>query len=89
MSPKAKKLLILYLPYIILGLIATKLGQAWRLAAGADIGPYGEMEAGCAGPDPAGMAGIDGNGAGLPQRRTGGVGPCPDPCCQPQQSGTP
>ena len=38
MSAKAKKLLILYLPYVILGLIATKLGQAWRLAAGADIG---------------------------------------------------
>ncbi len=38
MSPKAKKLLILYLPYIILGLIATKLGQAWRMATGADIG---------------------------------------------------
>ena len=38
MSAKAKKLLILYLPYVILGLIATKLSQAWRLAAGADIG---------------------------------------------------
>lgn len=38
MSAKAKKLLILNLPYVILGLIATKLGQAWRLAAGADIG---------------------------------------------------
>ena len=38
MSPKAKKLLILYLPYIILGLVATKLGQAWRTATGADIG---------------------------------------------------
>lgn len=38
MSAKAKKLLILYLPYVILGLITTKLGQAWRLAAGADIG---------------------------------------------------
>ena len=38
MSTKAKRLLILYLPYVILGLIATKLGQAWRLAAGADIG---------------------------------------------------
>ena len=38
MSPKAKKLLILYLPYIILGLVATKLGQAWRMATGADIG---------------------------------------------------
>ena len=38
MSPKSKKLLILYLPYLILGLIATKLGQTWRMAAGADIG---------------------------------------------------
>lgn len=38
MNPKAKKLLILYLPYFILGLIATKLGLAWRMAAGADIG---------------------------------------------------
>lgn len=38
MSTKAKKFLSLYLPYVILGLIATKLGQAWRLAAGADIG---------------------------------------------------
>lgn len=38
MSPKAKKLLILYLPYFILGLVATKLGLAWRMATGADIG---------------------------------------------------
>lgn len=38
MSAKAKKLLIFNLPYVILGFIATKLGQAWRLAAGADIG---------------------------------------------------
>ena len=37
MSPKAKKLLILYLPYFILGLVATKLGLAWRMATGADM----------------------------------------------------
>ncbi len=32
-----KKLLILNLPYILIGLYATKLGQAWRLAEGADF----------------------------------------------------
>ena len=31
-----KKLVLLNLPYVFLGLYATKLGQAWRLAAGAD-----------------------------------------------------
>ena len=31
-----KKLALLNLPYVFLGLYATKLGQAWRLAAGAD-----------------------------------------------------
>lgn len=31
-----KKLLILNIPYIILGLAATNLGEAWRLAAGAN-----------------------------------------------------
>ena len=30
---KIKKLLILNIPYIILGLFATNLGEAWRLAA--------------------------------------------------------
>ena len=30
-----KKLLLLNLPYFLLGLYATKLGQAYRLAAGA------------------------------------------------------
>ena len=31
-----KKLALLNLPYVFLGLYASKLGQAWRLAAGAD-----------------------------------------------------
>lgn len=31
-----KRLLILNLPYLILGLIATNFGEAWRLAEGAD-----------------------------------------------------
>lgn len=33
---KLKKQLILNLPYILIGLYATKLGEAWRLAEGAD-----------------------------------------------------
>lgn len=37
MSDKIKKQVILNLPYVILGLIATNLGEAWRLAEGADI----------------------------------------------------
>ena len=32
-----KKLLILSIPYILLGLFATNLGEAWRLAEGADM----------------------------------------------------
>ena len=31
-----KKLVLLNLPYILLGLFATNLGEAWRLAIGAD-----------------------------------------------------
>lgn len=31
-----KRLLILNLPYFILGLVATNFGEAWRLAEGAD-----------------------------------------------------
>ena len=33
---KLKKLLILNLPYFLFGLYATKMGEAWRLAEGAD-----------------------------------------------------
>ena len=36
MNTKAKKLLLMNLPYLFVALFATKLGQAWRLAAGAD-----------------------------------------------------
>ena len=32
-----KKLMLLNLPYILLGLFATNLGEAWRLATGADV----------------------------------------------------
>ena len=37
MSNKTKKLLILNLPYLLIGLLATNLGEAWRLAVGADM----------------------------------------------------
>ncbi|MCH3972802.1 MAG: type IV secretory system conjugative DNA transfer family protein [Oscillospiraceae bacterium] len=36
MSEKTKKLLLMNLPYLFVALFATKFGQAWRLAAGAD-----------------------------------------------------
>ena len=35
-SKKIKKLLILNIPYFIVGLIATNVGEAWRMAEGAD-----------------------------------------------------
>ncbi len=37
MNNKTKKLLILNLPYIIAGLVCTNLGEAWRMAEGADM----------------------------------------------------
>lgn len=33
---KAKKILIQTIPYLFVALYATKLGEAWRLAEGAD-----------------------------------------------------
>ena len=36
MNTKTKKLLLINLPYLFVALFATKFGQAWRLAAGAD-----------------------------------------------------
>lgn len=36
MNTKMKKLLLMNLPYLFVALFATKFGQAWRLAAGAD-----------------------------------------------------
>lgn len=35
-TKEIKRLLILNIPYLILGLIATNLGEAWRIAEGAD-----------------------------------------------------
>ena len=37
-SIKIKKTIIKLLPYIILGLVCTNLGEAWRLSEGADMG---------------------------------------------------
>lgn len=38
MNQKTKKLLILNIPYAVIGLICTNVGQAWRIAGGAEIG---------------------------------------------------
>ena len=35
---KLSKLLVLYLPYILMGLVATNFGEAWRLAEGRELG---------------------------------------------------
>ena len=35
---KLSKLLALYLPYVVIGLVATNLGEAWRLAVGKELG---------------------------------------------------
>ena len=35
---KLSKLLALYLPYILMGLVATNFGEAWRLAEGKELG---------------------------------------------------
>ena len=37
-TKKLTKLLALYLPYILRGLVATNLGEAWRLAEGKELG---------------------------------------------------
>ena len=33
-TKKLKKLLILNVPYILVGLLATNVGEAWRIASG-------------------------------------------------------
>ncbi len=38
-----KKLVLLNLPYFLLGLFATNLGEAWRLATGADASAMAEQ----------------------------------------------
>ena len=35
---KLFKLLALYLPYVLMGLVATNFGEAWRLAEGRELG---------------------------------------------------
>ena len=35
---KLSKLLALYLPYVVIGLLVTNLGEAWRLAVGKELG---------------------------------------------------
>ncbi len=37
MNERTKKLLILNLPYILMGAVATNIGEAWRMAEGADF----------------------------------------------------
>ena len=37
-TKKLTKLLAMYLPYILLGLVATNFGEAWRLAEGKELG---------------------------------------------------
>ena len=39
-TKKLTKLLALYLPYLLLGLVATNLGEAWRLAEGKELGEH-------------------------------------------------
>ena len=35
-TKKLKKIIIKALPYVLMGLVCTNLGEAWRLAEGAD-----------------------------------------------------
>ena len=37
MNQNIKRLVLLNLPYVLMGLYATNLGYAWRLAVGADF----------------------------------------------------
>ena len=37
MNQKTKKLIILNLPYAIIGLFCSNIGEAWRIAEGTDI----------------------------------------------------
>jgi len=38
MNKNLKKILIMYIPYLFIGLFATKLGESWRLSAGDGLG---------------------------------------------------
>ena len=37
MNAKTKKLIILNLPYVLVGLLSTNIFEAWRIAQGADM----------------------------------------------------
>ena len=37
-TKKLTKLLALYLPYLLLGLVATNFGEAWRFTEGKELG---------------------------------------------------
>ena len=37
MNQKTKKLIILNIPYVVIGLFCTNIGEAWRMAAGTDL----------------------------------------------------
>ena len=37
-TKRLKKRILLVLPYVLIGLFATKLGQAWRYAPGVELG---------------------------------------------------
>lgn len=37
MNQKTKKLIILNIPYVVIGLFCSNIGEAWRIAAGTDI----------------------------------------------------
>ena len=57
MSNKTKKQLLLNLPYFIAGLVCTNLGEAWRIAEGADmseklLGFLSALGAACSNPMP-------------------------------------
>ena len=36
-TKKVKKRIMLNIPYFLIGLIATNLGEAWRIAGGANV----------------------------------------------------
>ena len=36
MNSKVKKKIVLNIPYVVLGLVCTNIGEAWRLAGGAN-----------------------------------------------------
>ena len=39
MTGKIKRMLLLNLPYVLIALLSTKLGEAWRYSPGVDISP--------------------------------------------------